>query len=108
MREGMPRTDNAVSGWVSRWYSGRLSGWLCVLLAMIGGCKQAPAPAAAEERPATLVTSTLVTTRDVPVYLDEIGKCTAFQSVSVKPQVTGAINKIKFTDGRDVKRGQVL
>jgi multidrug efflux pump subunit AcrA (membrane-fusion protein) len=82
-----------------------LSG-ACILAA---GCKHGETrPPQDQDRPPTLVTAADVIARDVPVYLDEIGRCTAFQSVSIKPQVTGSIVKIKFTDGQDVKRGQVL
>jgi len=45
---------------------------------------------------------------DVPRYLDEIGRCTARESVSLMPQVTGLITTIHFQDGADVKKGDPL
>ncbi len=49
-----------------------------------------------------------VTTQDVPLYLDEIGTTAAFETVDVKPQVTGQIIAREFTDGADVKKGDLL
>ena len=80
------------------------------LMSIASGCKRSNAAAHAPPGgpPAALVTVTEVVTRDVPVYLDQIGKCSAFRMVSIKPQVSGKIIKILFTDGQDVKTGKVL
>jgi multidrug efflux system membrane fusion protein len=57
--------------------------------------------------PAAVVAVSAVSA-DVPVYLDEIGKATASQNVTVDPQVSGPIIKRDFTDGADLKKGQLL
>jgi multidrug efflux system membrane fusion protein len=44
----------------------------------------------------------------VPSYIDEIGKCAAFENVTVMPLVGGQVTEIKFTDGQDLKKGQPL
>lgn len=44
----------------------------------------------------------------MPVYLDSIGKTVARQVVSIQPQVSGRITQIHFTDGQDVKTGDLL
>jgi membrane fusion protein, multidrug efflux system len=49
-----------------------------------------------------------VTTQDVPLYLDEIGTTAAYETVDVKPQVGGQIISREFTDGADVKKGDLL
>ena len=49
-----------------------------------------------------------VTTKDVPLYLDEIGTCSAFETVQVQAQVTGQIIAREFKDGVDVKKGDLL
>jgi multidrug efflux system membrane fusion protein len=46
--------------------------------------------------------------KDVPLYLDEIGTCTAFETVQVQAQVSGQITARNFQDGADVKKGDVL
>ena len=47
-------------------------------------------------------------TQDVPVYVDEVGRCVAREAVSVQPQVSGRITEIHFTDGADLKKGDLL
>lgn len=58
--------------------------------------------------PAPLVTVVKATTKDVPQYLDEIGKNTAFESVTVTPQVAGRIVERLFQDGDNLKKGQLM
>jgi multidrug efflux system membrane fusion protein len=60
------------------------------------------------ERPPAAVTLAVATARDVPVYMDEIGKTVAREMVTVSPQVTGRLEEIRFTDGGDVKKGDLL
>src|SRR5215475_12545811 len=62
-------------------------------------------PAQAPSRP---VTVTKVVTKDVPLYLDEIGTCAAYETVQVQAQVTGVIITRQFQDGSDVKKGDLL
>jgi multidrug efflux system membrane fusion protein len=54
------------------------------------------------------VTAIPAATADVPIYLDEIGKTTASQSVTVVPQVSGPIVARHFIDGQDLKKGDPL
>jgi multidrug efflux system membrane fusion protein len=49
-----------------------------------------------------------VVTKDVPVYLDEIGTCAAYETVLVQAQVSGQIMTRHFQDGSDVKKGDPL
>jgi len=49
-----------------------------------------------------------VIAKDVPLYLDEIGTCAAFESVQVQAQVSGQIVARHFKDGQDVKKGDQL
>jgi membrane fusion protein, multidrug efflux system len=87
-------------------------GWFGVpvllVLALTPGCKKVEgAPAAPQRPPAPVAVSTSVQ-RDVPVYLEQIGKSVAVEVVSIQPQVSGQITKIHFTDGAYVKRGDLL
>jgi len=63
---------------------------------------------AAPAMPAPLVTVVKATAKDVPQYLDEIGRNTAFESVTVTPQVGGRIVERHFQDGENLKKGQLL
>jgi len=49
-----------------------------------------------------------VTTKDVPIYLDEIGTCAAYETVQVQAQVSGKILQRHFQDGAEVKKGDLL
>jgi len=49
-----------------------------------------------------------VITKDVPLYLDEIGTCAAYETVLVQAQVSGQIIQRHFQDGSDVKKGDPL
>jgi multidrug efflux system membrane fusion protein len=56
-------------------------------------------------RPATVAK---VITKDVPLYLDEIGTCAAYETVQVQAQVSGVIIARNFQDGSEVKKGDPL
>src|SRR2546423_1413605 len=49
-----------------------------------------------------------VLTKDVPLYLDEIGTCAAYETVQVQAQLNGQIMARHFQDGADVKQGDLL
>jgi membrane fusion protein, multidrug efflux system len=75
---------------------------LLLFRAFVGRQKAAPPPA---PRPVDVAK---VIQKDVPLYLDEIGTCTAFETVQVQAQVNGQITARNFQDGADVKKGDVL
>ena len=54
-----------------------------------------------------VVTAT-VTERDVPVDLAAIGNVEAYTTISVRSQVTGQLQEVRFNEGDFVKKGQVL
>ena len=60
-----------------------------------------------ERPPAPVVVSTAVS-QDVAHYMDALGKIVAREVVSIQPQVSGRIMKIHFTDGANVRKGQLL
>jgi multidrug efflux system membrane fusion protein len=62
-------------------------------------------PAQAPVRPVIVAK---VVTKDVPLYLDEIGTCAAYETVLVQAQVSGVIITRNFQDGSDVKKGDLL
>jgi multidrug efflux system membrane fusion protein len=66
--------------------------------------RQPPPPSPA--LPVVLVTK--VITRDMPLYLDEIGNCSANNTVKVEAQVSGQISARHFKEGAQIKKGNLL
>ena len=64
--------------------------------------------AKANQPPVRPVLVAKVVSKDVPVYLDEIGACAAYETVQVQAQVSGQITGRQFQDGSDVKQGDLL
>jgi multidrug efflux system membrane fusion protein len=60
------------------------------------------------ERPPAPVVVTTAVAQDVSNYMDALGKIVARETVSIQPQVSGRIVTIHFTDGANVKQGQLL
>jgi multidrug efflux system membrane fusion protein len=46
--------------------------------------------------------------QDMPVYLDGVGTVRALNTVTVRSQVDGKLIVVNFTEGQDVKKGDVL
>jgi len=85
--------------------------FLAVIVVIIAGCGSggpAPTPAAPPVFPPVAVTATVVTTRDIPIYIDQIGKCASPEIVSIRAQASGRITNIFFKEGADVVKGQPL
>jgi len=85
---------------------------LAILLAMSGLCAILSAcvnkaQQSFQRPPAPVVVSTAVS-QDVSTYMDALGKIVARETVAVQPQVSGRIDQLHFTDGANVKKGQLL
>ncbi len=81
---------------------------LAVLLALSGCAKKSTQAAGPPPQFAPLVTVARATAHDVPVYLEEIGRSGAFESVTVTPQISGRIMQRDFEDGAELKKDQLL
>jgi len=60
------------------------------------------------QRPPAPVTVSTAVAQDVSTYLDSLGKIVARETVAIQPQVSGRIMELHFTDGANVKKGQLL
>jgi membrane fusion protein, multidrug efflux system len=68
----------------------------------------AAAAAVAAPQPAIPVTVATAERRDVPIYLTGLGTVQAFNTVTVKTRVDGELVRVAFTEGQDVKAGDLL
>jgi membrane fusion protein, multidrug efflux system len=89
-----------------------LSYRLGILLAIGGLCATLPSCVNKAqpnfERPPAPVVVTAAVSQDVSNYLDALGRIVARETVSIQPQVSGRITQIHFTDGANVKKGELL
>ncbi len=94
----------------------RASIWVA-FVALVGavcvGCgsgKPAPggAVAAAAGRPAVPVTVAQAASETVPVEVRAVGNAEAFSTVQIKSQIAGQILAVRFTEGGQVNRGDLL
>src|ERR1041385_6163898 len=77
-------------------------------LPALTSCTNKAAAPAGFQRPPAPVTVAEAAMEDVPVYLDAIGKTVARETVAIQPQVAGRIMKLHFSDGANVKKGDLL
>ncbi|PYS68645.1 MAG: efflux RND transporter periplasmic adaptor subunit [Acidobacteria bacterium] len=90
-------------------YENRNAVWILLLVSaffFVGCSNKAAQPAF--DRPPAPVSTTVAVAQDVPTYIDAIGKTVAREVVSIQPQVAGRITKIHFTDGANVRKGDML
>jgi membrane fusion protein (multidrug efflux system) len=76
-----------------------------LFLILLAGCSQ-KAPSQAQPTPQVeVITVTAQTVADEPEF---IGRTEAFRPVEIRPQVTGIIQKVFFTEGRNISKGDKL
>jgi multidrug efflux system membrane fusion protein len=61
-----------------------------------------------QDAPVVPVTAAQVIARDVPLNLTGIGTVQAFNTVTMRARVDGELVNVAFTEGQDVKKGDVL
>src|SRR5262252_7719035 len=98
----------------SRAASQRVPTWAYLLFILLAGFvtyrsvqHRASEGKAAQSPPRPAAVAKAIT-KDVPLYLDEIGTCAAYETVQVQAQVNGVILQRHFQDGSDVKKGDLL
>jgi multidrug efflux system membrane fusion protein len=84
-------------------------GVLFANLLMLGGCASKPAKSEAMQMEFRVpVTVAKAIAKSVPVQVEVIGNVEAYSNVSVRTQIAGEIERAYFTQGQDVKKGQLL
>ena len=72
--------------------------------ALLAGCGKAPPPA--DPPPTVTVAAPIV--RDVRDWDDYAGRFEAVDSVEIRPRVSGMLQEVRFRDGQNVRKGQLL
>jgi len=88
--------------------NGLLAAGLLALLIVLGGCEKKSSAPAATQAPAPEVGVVEVQPRPVELTTELSGRTSAHLIAEVRPQVSGIIQKRLFTEGSDVKAGDVL
>jgi multidrug efflux system membrane fusion protein len=86
-----------------RWEAARRAAQARALSAGEGGA----GGAAQQARPVPVTVAT-VARRDVPVYLEGLGSVVASRMVTVRTQVDGRLQDVRFREGQHVRQGEVL
>jgi multidrug efflux system membrane fusion protein len=81
-----------------------------VLIGLSGWLAHRPAAAAAAPRPdsAVAVDTTIATRADVPLYIEGLGNVIAFYTSKITSRVDGELERVAFTEGQHVKKGDLL
>jgi multidrug efflux system membrane fusion protein len=81
---------------------------LLALLTAAAGCSDRASGTQRATAPAVPVLAAEAVRRDVPLDVGVIGTVQALTTVGVKAQASGQVVKVHFTEGQDVKAGQLL
>lgn len=79
---------------------------LFLVLILLSGCSQKQAQSPPQQTPEVEVIK--VITQTVPDEPEFIGRTEAFRPVEIRPQVTGIIQAVYFTEGRNIRKGEKL
>ena len=91
---GLPMHARSVSGLAT-----------VVLLLSLAGCGKAPEQG---PPPPMEISVAVVPERDITEWDEYIGRLEAVNTVEIRPQVSGYLQEVKFAEGKEVKKGDLL
>jgi RND family efflux transporter MFP subunit len=75
------------------------------LAALLSACSKAPPPG---PPPPPAVSVAVVAERDITEWDEYTGRLEAVNTVEIRPQVSGYLQSVAFTEGKEVKQGELL
>jgi multidrug efflux system membrane fusion protein len=82
--------------------------WALAGVLFLAGCSENAAGKARVQVPPVPVTVSDVVERTVPVQLTAVGNAQPYTSVGIKSQVNGQIMEVRFKEGQDVRKDELL
>jgi membrane fusion protein, multidrug efflux system len=89
----------------------RLTGtgaWVLAAIVLLAGCSDNAAGKARVQAPPVPVMVSDALEKTMPVQLTAVGNAQAYTSVGIKSQVNGQIMEVRFKEGQDVKKDDLL
>jgi multidrug efflux system membrane fusion protein len=84
------------------------AGWYAFTAKASTGTTKAATVPASEEK-GIPVTAATVLSQNVPVYIDGgLGTVIAYNAVTIRTQINGQLIKVAFTEGQEIRKGQLL
>jgi multidrug efflux system membrane fusion protein len=80
---------------------------ILLLAGLLAACGKAPPQAAAPPQPPE-VSVALVSERDITEWDEYTGRLEAVNTVEIRPQVSGVLQTVAFTEGKEVRQGDLL
>jgi multidrug efflux system membrane fusion protein len=85
-----------------------LAPWVLASALLLAGCSDNATGKARVQVPPVPVTVSDAVEKTLPVQLTAVGNAQAYTTVGIKSQVNGQIMEVRFKEGQDVKKGDLL
>ena len=82
--------------------------WVLAAVLLLAGCSDNAAGKARVQLPPVPVTVGDVVEKTIPVQLAAVGNAQPYTSVGIKSQINGQLVEVRFKEGQDVRKGDLL
>ena len=82
--------------------------WAVAAAALLAACSDNAAGKARVQQPPVPVTVGEVLEKTIPVQLTAVGNAMAYTTVGIKSQINGQLVEVRFKEGQDVRKGDLL
>jgi len=82
--------------------------WIAAAAMLLAGCSDNAAGKPRVQQPPVPVTVGEVLEKTIPVQLTAVGNAMAYTTVGIKSQINGQLVEVRFKEGQDVRKGDLL